>query len=308
MGPRIVTLTSNPAVDVAMDVPRLCPGRKLRATGEIYDAGGGGINVSRVVHALGGDTLAIFGKGAATGQAIRQLLSRAGVPCVGVPVSGMTRISVTVHDKASGSEFRFVPQGPCLTPRDGERLLSIVSSVRADWLVASGSLPVGLPSDFYARVAHTARKNGAKFALDTSGEALKAALYQGVDLLKVSREEFRSISSGKIGGRKMLSQAALRLAAAGAASMIAVTLGTSGSILVTRRQELFQPALKIKMQSSVGAGDSFLAGMVLALARGHTPEAALRFASAVAASAVASRGTARVDVNDVEALLNRRGA
>src|SRR5690349_21442079 len=114
-----------------MDVPRLNPGHKLRASGETYDAGGGGINVARVVHALGGDALGIFSRGGATGQAFRQLLSRSGVPCIGVAIAGMTRVSVTVHDKASGAEFRFVPEGPHLAPRDGERLLSIVAGARA---------------------------------------------------------------------------------------------------------------------------------------------------------------------------------
>ena len=126
MAPRIVTLTVNPALDVAMDVPGIQAGHKIRASHETYDPGGGGINVSRVVRALGGDTLAIFTAGGPTGRHLRQLLSQCGVRCHAVPVAGITRTSVTVHDRASGSEYRFVPDGPALTSEEGERILAAV--------------------------------------------------------------------------------------------------------------------------------------------------------------------------------------
>ena len=304
MAPRVVTFTVNPALDVAMQVSGLRVGHKIRASGETYDPGGGGINVSRVVHALGGETLAIFTTGGATGRHLRQLLSQSDVPCRSIPVAGETRTSVTVHDISTGSEYRFVPEGPLLAPADGERILSMLSRVRADWLVASGSLPPGLPSDFYARLAHLARKRGIHFALDTSGDALKAALHEGLDLLKTSRGEFDGISMNKPANVEALGQEASRLVAAGASAMIAVTLGGEGAILATADRHWFQPALAVPMRSSVGAGDSFLAGLVLGFARSQSPDSALRLATAAAAAAVVEEGTARVDVRRIEEFLS----
>ena len=305
MASRIVTLTVNPAVDVAMDVAAMRAGDTTRASAESYDPGGGGINVSRVVHALGGDTRAIFARGGATGRFLEEMLSARGVPCRAIAIGGTTRISVTVHDKATGSEYRFVPPGPALSAADRERILLALSRSRADWLVASGSLAPGLPADFYARVAHLARKRGIRFALDTSGEALKAALHQGIDLLKTSRGEFLSIAPAQAldHDREALGREASTLVAAGAAAMIALTLGDSGAVLATADRQVFQPAPPVRVRSSVGAGDSFLAGLVLGLSRRQSLEDALRLGAAAAAAAVMEPGTARVDAKQVRARL-----
>ncbi len=301
--PRIVTLTVNPALDVAMDVAEVRAGDKMRATGETYDPGGGGINVARVIHALGGETLAIFTEGGGTGRQLQQLLALSGVATRALPIAGTTRISVTVHDAATGAEYRFVPEGPHLTAADVERLLSAVAQTEGDWLVASGSLAPGLPVDFYARLARDARKRGIPFALDTSGAALQAALYQGIDLLKTSRGEFQSIAAVSSNDRQALAEEASRLAAKGAAAMIALTLGGDGAVLATAEAQLFQAAPAVRMRSSVGAGDSFLAGLVLGLARGQPPQDALRLATAAAAAAVVERGTARVDAEQTKVFL-----
>jgi 6-phosphofructokinase 2 len=303
MSPRIVTLTVNPALDIAMTAREVRPGHKMRTRGVTYDPGGGGINVSRVIHELGGDTLAILAIGGLTGRFIEQMLNDAGVPCQTVTVGGTTRVSLNVHETSSGAEYRFVPEGEVLKPSDAESILSLLGDVRADWLVASGSLPPGFPADFYARVAHLARRRDLRFALDTSGLALQAALHQGVDLLKASLSEFQSIVGTQASDGDALVREASRLAAAGAASMIALTLGERGAILVTPTRRFVQSALPVQVRNSVGAGDSFLAGLVLGLARRQPDEEALRLAIATSAAAVMSRGTARVTGRQVEMLL-----
>lgn len=303
MAPRIVTLTVNPALDVAMEAGEVRPGHKIRTRGTTYDPGGGGINVARVIHALGGEVLAVMATGGPTGRFIEQLLADDGVPYRAVTVAGATRISLTVRETSSGAEYRFVPEGALLKPSDAEDILSWLADLSADWLVASGSLPPGFPVDFYARVARLAQREEMRFALDTSGLALEAALHQGVDLLKTSLSEFHSIVGSTTSDRDTLAEQASRLAAAGAASMIALTLGDRGAILAMPERRIVQPAPSTRICSSVGAGDSFLAGLVLGLARRQTPDEALRLAIAAGAAAVTSRGTARVTLQQVETFL-----
>jgi 6-phosphofructokinase 2 len=176
MSARIVTLTVNPAVDLSAEAESVQAGHKIRTFDERYDPGGGGINVARVIRELGGETLALFASGGVTGRFVEEMLTQAKVPWQAILIKGACRISVTVHDRATGQEYRFVPRGPTLTASDCGEILETLRHVEADWLVASGSLSSGMPQDFYAKVAGLAAARGAKFALDTSGAALTAAL------------------------------------------------------------------------------------------------------------------------------------
>lgn len=305
--PEILTLTINPALDMAAEAAAVRPVHKIRTFGEHYDPGGGGINVARVIHELGGNALALFASAGATGHLIEEMLSQANVPCKSVPVPGVTRISFTVRDQASGLEYRFVPQGPELSPAECDRMLAALAGFDADWIVASGSLPPGVAPDFYARVAKVAATRGARFVLDTSGPALKAALGHGVDLLKPSLGEFESIVGHEVRDPQSQDREARELARSGAARMIALTLGRDGALLATSDTVIRLPAVTVREMSGVGAGDSFLAGLILGLARGHSHGEALRLALATAAAAVASPGTARVRRALVEALLSGAG-
>ncbi|WP_428673238.1 1-phosphofructokinase family hexose kinase [Reyranella sp.] len=300
---RIVTLTVNPALDLAAEAASVRPVHKIRTFGEHYDAGGGGINVARVVHALGGDTLALFAAGGATGRMIEEMLSEAGVPWQCVPVAGTTRISLTVREQESGLEYRFVPQGPAFNVADGDRILATLAGLEAKWVVASGSLPPGLATDFYARAAHIASARGARFALDTSGAALKASLGQGIDLLKLSLGELESIAGQEVRAPEVQAQQAQGMVRAGRARMIALTLGRDGALLATADRVMRAPAIPVTEHSTVGAGDSFLAGLILGLVQGLSDRDSLRLALAAAAAAVASEGTARISRSKVDALV-----
>jgi 6-phosphofructokinase 2 len=186
--PEILTLTANPALDIATVTEIIEPSRKLRCETPRYDPGGGGINVARAVHMLGGDALAMFPAGGASGQMIEALLGDEGVPNVAVPVPGITRESLAVVERQSGRQYRFLLPGPELGAHDQERLLDTLAAQMTGmtkFVVASGSLPPGVPLDFYRRVACLARDRGARFALDTSGEALTRA-GTGIFLIKAS--------------------------------------------------------------------------------------------------------------------------
>jgi len=303
--PRIVTLTINPALDIATEAKAVLPTHKIRTSSGHYDPGGGGINVSRVVHALGASTLAILATGGATGRMIEDMLTQASVPWKSTPLGGTSRICLTVRDLSTASEYRFVPEGPTLEPPEWNAVLAGIDIGDGDWLVASGSLPPGVPADFYARVARVAAARGARFVLDTSGPALRATLSQGIDILKLSLGECESIIDHEIRDLDSQGNQAMALVRMGAARMVALTLGPNGAIFATSDGALRLPAIDIVEHSAVGAGDSFLAGLVLGLARGQGPADSLRLATAAGAAAAASIGTARVRSAEVEAMLER---
>src|SRR6185437_11279976 len=185
MEPRLITLTLNPALDLAAEADEVVPVHKIRMHHEHADAGGGGVNVARVIHALGGDTLAIIAAGGASGRVLEEMLDEAGVPRRSVLIQGRTRVSLNVLDTHSWLEYRFVPEGPTLTAAEYQAFLDAVATTEGEWVIASGSLPHGVPDHAYADMARIAAENGQRFALDTSGVALRAALERGgLELVK----------------------------------------------------------------------------------------------------------------------------
>src|ERR1700756_1017734 len=167
MTARIVTLTMNPALDIACLAPAVKPTHKIRSTGEQLDAGGGGINVAKVVHSLGGNTLALVMTGGSPGRICEALLDEAGVPWQSMPISGRTRICFNVQEQATGLEYRFVPEGPLIAGDEWAGALQRLHDEDGAWVVASGSLPRGVPEDFHAQVADIVEAAGRQFALDT---------------------------------------------------------------------------------------------------------------------------------------------
>src|SRR6266542_1635991 len=199
----IVTLTMNPALDIATATETVVPGHKLRCREPRYDPGGGGINVARAVHQLGGDALAVFPVGGLAGEMLRRLLLEEGVPHIPIPIAGMTRESLAVVEQQSGKQYRFLLPGPRLTSHEQERCLEALAmhAAGAPYLIASGSLPPGVPANFYARVRTLAAKCGARFVLDTSGPALAGA-GTGMFLIKASLRELAELAGHSVESRE----------------------------------------------------------------------------------------------------------
>ena len=302
---RIVTLTLNPSVDVACEAEAVRPVRKTRTFIKALDPGGGGVNVSRVVRELGGDTLAVVtvGSGAA-GSFLVELLAAAGVPHRAVPVRGRTRITQVVQDLSSGLEYRFVPEGPALEEAEWRGALAALAEEPGGWVVLSGSLPRGVPDDTWARAIQEARASGRKVVLDSSGPALRAALDAGggVELVKPSQGEFEALLGRELREADAIAAAAAALARSGAARLVAVTLGHRGAVLASAERSWRLPAPDVPVRGASGAGDSFIAAMTLALARGDSPEDAFAWGSAAGGATVAASGTAHARRAEVEAL------
>lgn len=300
------TLTMNPTLDAAYEVDRVIPSRKMRASAERYDPGGGGINVARVFVRLGGNARCYYLSGGATGVALDGLLDLHQLVRTPIRIAGQTRVAAAVHERSSGQEYRFIPGGPEVSEAEWRACLEKLETAKHDYLVASGSLPRGVPEDFYARVAAMAKAQGMRFVLDTSGPALAAGLAGGdVFLAKPSISEFRSLVGEDVRGEKAIADAAMAVIERGHAEYLAVTMASEGALLASRSGLLRLSALAVDACSAVGAGDSFLAAMVHALAMGRKPGDAFRFGLAAGAAAVLTPGTDLCRPEDVQRLFEQ---
>jgi 6-phosphofructokinase 2 len=301
----ILTLTLNPAIDVSTSVERLEPVHKLRCGPVRRDPGGGGINVARVVRRLGSDVIAVYPEGGLIGALLRKLTDAEGVQSRTVATAEETREDFTVLDHASGEQFRFVLPGPHVSEPEWRSCLHQVSSLEApvSFIVASGSLPPGVPPDVFSVLADLAQERGAKLVVDGTKPVLQAALKRGVHLIKPSLREMRDLMDEPLASKSEWVDACRRLVAAGGAEFVALTLGEGGALLVGREEAWFAPGLPVKLVSAVGAGDSFLGAFVWALNGGHTHHEALRHAIAAGSAALLRPATDLCRKEDVERLL-----
>ena len=302
--PGIVTLTVNPCIDESATVDQIVPDRKLRCGPPRYEPGGGGINVARAVRKLGGEALAIYPAGGAAGELLRALLAQEGVPERPLPISGWTRENFNVREESTGHQLRFVLPGPQLSATEVDRVFDEVARLEPfpAYLVASGSLPPGVPPDFLARVARLTRERGGRFVLDAAGEPAIRALDAAVFLAKPSLREFQHLTGLRDAEESHLTLEARRWIEAGRCEVVVLSLGAAGVLCVSAgsSERLLSPTVPVR--STVGAGDSMLAGIVLRLQEGRSLRDALRFGVAAGAAAVMNPGTELCHRADAERL------
>lgn len=290
----ILTVTLNPALDITVSIGKLTPMRKLRCSTPRYDPGGGGVNVSRAIKELGGTSRAFIALAGATGEQYREVLASAGLDVEVWKFEGETRFSLTVMEESTGEHYRFVLPGPAQDEAVAGDLLEAISrSVGGGggFVVASGSLPPGLPADFFARLTRRTRDLGAQLVLDTSGPALRAALAERPYIVRMNHIEAHELAGGGEDTPEAVEKLADRLLARGAAEIVIIALGAEGSFVATEgtRAHIRPPAVPVV--SMVGAGDSSIGATTLALARGWPLIEACAFGVAAAASAVTTEAT-----------------
>ncbi|MGI5512136.1 1-phosphofructokinase [Streptomyces sp. CA-106131] len=280
----ILTVTPNPSLDRTYEVPSLDRGEVIRATGERMDPGGKGVNVSRAVAAAGRRTVAVLPLGGAPGALVAELLHAQGIEVAPVPVAGATRSNISVAEP-DGTLTKINAPGPELSTAEAELLLETVReqyrAARITWITCCGSLPRGLAPSWYADLVARAHAAGARIALDTSGSALLEALRERPDVVKPNAEELAQAVGRPLATVGDAVKAAEELRGMGAGAVLA-SLGADGQLLVSDEGAWFGSARVDVVRSNVGAGDSSLAGFLIA--GGAGPEA---LASAVAHGAAA---------------------
>ncbi len=284
----IVTLTINPSVDASSSVDRVVPDDKLRCKDPFYEAGGGGINVSRAIKRLGGGSLALYVSGGLYGKMLEQLLDEEGIRHQPIRISGLTRENLIVIEEATGQQFRFNLPGPRLKEKEWKMCLDKLSKVTPQpaYVVASGSLAPGVPDDFFATAASIAKEMGARIIVDTSGEALRLAARSGVYLLKPNMRELQELTKTEIKNESQLEEAAMKFIKEEQSEVVVISLGPAGAIMVTRDGLEHFRSPTVPIVSKVGAGDSMVAGIVLALSRGKSLRESVQFGIAAGSAAV----------------------
>jgi 6-phosphofructokinase 2 len=304
---KVVTLTPNPAIDIAVHVPQLVPSHKLRCDDVRRDPGGGGINVARVVHRLGGETLAIYPAGGGPGNELQSLLDLEGLQHRPVRVAGRTRESFNVTEDCTREQYRFVlPGEPMSTGECNSCIVAAHSFLNdSDFLVGSGSLPPGTTMDLYARLFSGAKSKGAKTVIDSQGESLRLALASGVSILKASARELSEYLQFAPSSLRQWRDTITNLVKTGRAETVVVTLGEQGAILGDGNSSWHAAVPTVLPLTTVGAGDSFLGGLLVKFLQGDAFDVALRHAAAAGTAALLTSGTGLCDPADVAKLSER---
>ncbi|HLO79447.1 MAG TPA: 1-phosphofructokinase family hexose kinase [Chitinophagaceae bacterium] len=300
----IVTITFSPCIDKSTSVRELLPEKKLRCAVPMLDPGGGGVNVARAIHKLGGEALAVFPSGGYTGKQFNALLSAENIPSCIIETKNETRENIIVVDESTSKQYRFGMPGTELTPAEWQQCLDEVNKMEGlEFIVASGSLPPGVPMDIYARLAVIAKKKNAKLVIDTSGEALRHASDEGVYLLKPNLGELASLIGRERLEESELEEIGKQFVLNGHCEVLVVSLGGAGAVLITANEMHHVVPPKVDAKSVVGAGDSMVAGMVLSLSRHLPMNEVLQIGVACGTAATLNPGTDLCRKEDVEMLL-----
>ncbi|HSZ25507.1 MAG TPA: 1-phosphofructokinase family hexose kinase [Cytophagaceae bacterium] len=302
----IYTLTLSPALDKSTFVDHVVPEHKLRCEDAKFEPGGGGINVSRALKKVGGDSVAVYTKGGPTGDLLQKLLNLEFINQLPVECKNWTRENFVVVETSSNQQFRFGMPGATLHDAEWMQCLEILAnpSRSIDYIVASGSMPHGVPTDFYARLSIIAKEKKAKLILDSSGDSLKAALKEGIYLLKPNTKELGELVGYELNNVKEQEEAAKQLIKSGTIEILVVSMGPSGAMIVSEEGVHHVSAPSVKKRSTVGAGDCMVAGLVLSLSKGFNTLDALRYGIACGTAATMNTGTGLCVKEDVEELFS----
>lgn len=300
----IYTLTLNPSLDHHLTTKRLIKDDIVHAENVRWDPGGKGLNVTRVIQELGGQSCAFGIMGGPSGKMLKEMLEGRRINHHFCQIPGNTRINCKITT-GDGEHFQIQGPGPKLTVVDIKRVIALIENAkpRPSYWVLAGSLPPGVSANIYAKLVVHFQKRGEKCLIDSDGEPLKRAINAKPFLIKPNEFELERLI-----GRKLMTQNQV-LAAARAltqkADIVAVTLGKKGALMVTSNDAWHLTAPSVKVKGPVGAGDAFLDGLIFALDNGEGLRDASRWAVAAAAASVMKEGTANGSRNEVKRLVKR---
>jgi 6-phosphofructokinase 2 len=300
----ILTLTLNPCIDLELEVERLVCDDINRVVGSRREAGGKGVNVSRMVHSLGGKTMVIAPFGGHVGMDFLNRFSQTRIRAKLVPISGETRLSINVHETARRKHTRLNAAGPRLSGRELQQVFDAVERnlPRAAMLVLSGSLPPGVPAGTYADLIRLANRRGVRTILDTDGEALRRGLRARPFMVKPNVFEAQRLLGRRLGTAQATAGAARRLLQMGA-EVAVISCGAAGAVLASADGCWMARPPRVKQRNCVGTGDCLTGAFALTLERGRPLAEALRWGVAAGAACASKPPDSPCNRRDVRRLL-----
>ena len=302
---QIVTLTINPAVDKNTKFEGLVAEHKIRCEQPVYDAGGGGINVSKAIHRLGGKSTAFFPARGSIGDLLKDLLKKEGIVFDIVESKAWTRENFIAVDTNTNAQYRFGMPSPELKLEEFEQILEKVKKQNPQILVVSGSLPENLSSLIFKRIAEVFGEKKPKIVVDTSGDALKFALENGAYLIKPNHKELAKLLGLEKLEPNQVESAAKTIIEKYNCEIVVVSLGPDGAMLIDKNNNYFVAAPKVEKKSTVGAGDSMVGGMVWALSQNLPASDVLKWGVACGSAATMNEGTQLFKKEDARRLFEQ---
>ena len=302
----IYTLTLSPSLDSATQTPQIYPEGKLRCSSPVFEPGGGGINVARAITHLGGKATAIFPAGGATGEHLVALLADEKVAVSTVDAQDWTRQNLHVHVSSSGEQYRFVMPGAKLSEDEFRQLEEKVLAIESGaLLVISGSLPPGVKTEKLTQLIRAVQQRGIRCIVDSSGDALMAALEPGqLELVKPNQKELSALVNRELTQPDDVRTAAQELVKSGKALRVVVSLGPQGALAVDEGGFVQVVPPPMKSQSTVGAGDSMVGAMALKLAQGASLLEMTRYGVAAGSAATINQGTRLCSLADTQKIVD----
>lgn len=294
----ILTVTLNPCVDKSSKVEIMKPDTKLRSSVLVNEPGGGGINISKALKKLSVPSVALFPAGGNNGNMLCSLLKKEGILYQSVDTETETRENWVVTETSTNNQFRVTFPGLPVLEETVKTLIDKIRSFAPAYVVASGSLPPGLPDYFYGLIVKNAAAVGAKCIVDTSGPALQALKNKNTWLIKPSIGEMCKMLSIEHLELNEVDDAAQQAITDGYAEIIVVSMGPLGAWLVSKDQKYYCAAPPVEKRTTVGAGDSMVAGITYMLQKQSSLRDALRFGVACGSAATMNGGTQLFELED----------
>lgn len=300
----IITLTVNPALDKSAKVNGVIPSQKLKCHSIAYQPGGGGINISRLLKRLDIETKCIVPLGGDTGSYFEELLVKENIQPVVIPVKAWTRENLAILDTQTGQQYRFGMPGNEITNENNLITNTIDKIIKPnDVFVISGSLAPGLPTRFFAQLIRGLSGKQVKVIIDTSGKPLMEALKETVYLIKPNQRELAQLAGKSFLSNKEQEAFALDIVANKKAEYVAVSLGARGAFLASKQGVIHQTTPSIKVKSTIGAGDSMVAGLIYGIINGYSLEEKLKMGIACGVATTMSEGTNLASVENINNVL-----
>ncbi|WP_179338737.1 1-phosphofructokinase family hexose kinase [Winogradskyella ludwigii] len=302
----IITLTINPALDKSATINHLVPEQKLKCHAIEFQAGGGGVNISRVLHTLGVKNNCMFTCGGDTGQTLKRLLEEEQLNITPIPVEAWTRENLAVVDAKTELQYRFGMPGQGLSTTEAETLKSTINKLVTEdtILIMSGSVPDTMAPNFYIQLIDSLTAKNVKIIVDTSGEALKASLQKPVFLMKPNQGELAQLAGKDFLTKTEQEAFAMQLIHNKQAQYVVVSLGARGAFLASANGIVYQNTPSVKVKSTIGAGDSMVAGLIYAITQNLSPANILKWGVICGVATTMTGGTNLASKENIQKMVD----